>query len=350
MAPGDSRLLIQQSGAMDLLETYADRCEALLRDSLHAGEVRSAARSALRERGFDPDHLNGVPVGLFLDRAAVYQGLSEAGFSDEEIQAAKVLADARLPGRLLGPIRDPAGRIVSFWARDPRDARRKDLYLRARWKEIVPLFGLDVALRAAEGHHGLLLIVEDQLDALLFHDQEIRNVAAIAGPLHEMTAARWRLLGKFDLRAAILVPDAAGPGGRHDEILDVLRQAFRSGAPEVFVLPPDDLQGMAGPAEFLRRRGRPEFLALLERFCISAGQYKALSVRLPFWEVPARLLPPAKPVPPPREEPPVEKVQLVKQAPVIKPAPAVERWVGCAARDGYCKLHQCAENDCFCFD
>ena len=332
---------------MDLWELYSDRCEALLRDSLHAGEARSAARGALREWGFDPDRLNGVPVGLFLDRATVQKGLSEAGFSTDMIRAAKVMADARLPGRLVGPVRDPDGRIVSFWARDPRDVRQKDLYLRANWKESVPLFGLDVALRAAQGH-GLLIVVEDLLDALLFHDRGVCNVAAIAGPLHEMTATRWDRLGTFGLQAVVLAPNADGPDDRHAEILDVLRRAFRTASPEIFVLPPADLDGMARPAEFVRRRGRAEFLALLERFCISAGQYKALSVQLSFWEVPPRPKPLPMPEPPPQPEP--EPEPLPESEPSPRREPAAEVWVGRAARDGYCKLHRCAENDCFCFD
>jgi hypothetical protein len=338
---------------MDLWELYCDRCEALLRDSVHAGEARSAARGALRDWGFDPDELNGVPVGLFLDRASVQKGLSEAGFSIDMIRAAKVLADARLPGRLVGPIRDPDGRIVSFWAREPRDASQKDLFLRANWKESVPLFGLDVALRAAKGH-GLLIVVEDLLDALLFHDREICNVAAIAGPLHEMTAARWNRLGMFGLQAVVLAPNAGDPDGRHTEILEVLRRAFRTAAPEIYVLPPTDLEGMATPAEFLRRRGRAEFLSLLERFCISAGQYKALSVQLSFWEVPPRPKPAPMPEPPPEPEPEPEPLPESEPPPYEEPAveetPPAEVWVGRAARDGYCKLHRCAENDCFCFD
>jgi len=323
------RLILQKTNSdrsltMDLWETYADCCETILRDCLQSGESQADALSALGHWGFDPDRLDEVPVGLFSDRPTVQQGLIAAGFSAEAIHAAKVLADARLPGRLIGPIRDPDKRIVSFWARDPRNIRSKDLYLHANWKQRVPLFGLDVALPATAEHHGLLIIVEDLLDALLFHEQGIGNTAAIAGPLHEMTAARWNSLGSLGLRAVILAPDNGDSVERHREILETLRLAFRTAVPQIFVLDPDDLQGMPRPAEFLRHRGRSQFLALLETLCISPGQYKAQAIRLPVVETPSQ------PAPPPRP----------------KPKPAVKR----VSRGGYCTLHRCGETDCFCFD
>ena len=90
------------------------------------------------------------------------------GFSADEIRASNLLADSRLPGRLVGPIRDAGRRIISFWAKQPQHLEHS-LYLSSDWKEQAGVFGLDEAYPVvAHGRHDLLL-VEDFWDAILLH-------------------------------------------------------------------------------------------------------------------------------------------------------------------------------------
>jgi hypothetical protein len=143
-------------------------------------------------------------LGLFIERDLVRQGLLGAGFTPEQIDASALADDPRLAGRLVGPIRDRWGRIVSFWARHPEGHPPKFLF-KGRWKEEAGLFGLDVALHPASGGSGDLIVVQRILDAILLQSRGLRRVAAIGGPPSDLDRRRWQRLAALGLRRLLLV-------------------------------------------------------------------------------------------------------------------------------------------------
>ena len=131
--------------------------------------------------------------------------LAQADFTREEIRTSGLLADPRLPGRLVGPITDQTGRIVSFWAWDPTGQPPRWLYLKQDWKRQVGLYGIDVALPATADGTRNLLVVEEILDALLLHSHGLLQAAAIGGSAREMTSDRWHRLAAMGVRCATLI-------------------------------------------------------------------------------------------------------------------------------------------------
>jgi hypothetical protein len=270
-------------------------------------------------------------LGVFLDAQAVKPALAATGASIAEINASRLLADPRLAGRWVGPIRDRQGMIVSFWARHPKDQAPLYLFLDRHWRQYVPAIGLDRALEAGDD----LLLVEDPLEALLFEAHGLPQVAALGGPLRELNARRWRNL--FDLGIATItllvdLPDA------HLDVLAILSHAERAGCLDsVYVIALRRVR--AGLAD--DRSGLPQRPAVIQERILAeripGRRYRLQSIQLPVqyvgWETPDLPLPSAPDVEPPIEvEPP-------------RTPPALSR-----NGDHACRLHNCEETDCFCFD
>lgn len=298
---------------MNLLEAFFQQCRALLADAdLDANggqEAAGTARALLIARGFDAGRIASLPLGIYTSRHEVWHGLAAQGFSVDAVRISKVLSDVRLPGRIIGPIAESSGRLIGFWARRPG---AKDLFLHRNWTKAVPLLWLDVALAGGAGISDLL-IVEDALDALLFHEAGFPNVAATGGRFDLLTPDRWRQLAALGVRSATLVAESRGD--QTGELRAAIESAYRAeAAPDLFVLPPNSYGGLPGPAAFLRRLGAAEFRALLacrvEAVWFMAAKEKAAASSAP------PCAPPARP----------------------------------AKKAGYCELHGCPITECFCFD
>lgn len=201
------------------------------------------AIAVLHAQGFDIQCLGRLPIGLLTSLAPIRHELLRAGFSVSEIRASKLLADCRLPGRLIGPIRDPHGRIVSFWARSVDDSHARDLFLDGQWKTSTAVVGLEIALAANVDCH--MVLVEDVLDALLLQAAGMGNVAAIGGSAREMTARRWQRLAELGVARVTLALRSSQ--GRRVALHAALAAAYRAkAAPDVWFLPPDLLGGLGG--------------------------------------------------------------------------------------------------------
>ena len=123
--------------------------------------LRAVCYNSLCSLGFDLQRLDSLPVGLFLNPSVMQEELLRAGFSREEIIASGLVSDSRVAERLIGPIRNVGGRIVSFWARHPEGLRPKYYFFRRDWRQEVPAFGLDVALSCpADGVREPLVAVD----------------------------------------------------------------------------------------------------------------------------------------------------------------------------------------------
>ena len=198
-------------------------------------------RACLHQRGFDLRKLEQLPLGYFPAAEPIWHGLLRDGFSADEIRASNLLADSRLPGRLVGPIRDADRRIVSFWAKLPQQLDRT-LYLSTDWKEEAGVFGLDEAFPAvAHGRHDLLL-VEDLWDAILLHSHGYLGVGAIGNSPADISPQRWERLDELGIHCATLVVDSFHDS--HEACVAAIRQAaFSRRGPALYVLPPATVHG-----------------------------------------------------------------------------------------------------------
>lgn len=271
----DEHRLIQQERVASLLETFFFHAHRLLLDTSSPAPARQAALDFLAEHGFDPADLADLPVGLFLDAEAMQKKLEEAGFSAQEIDASELAADQRLPGRLVGPIRDPQGGIVSFWARHPEDQPPRFLF-KGKWRDEIGLFGLDMALRPTAGGDENLVVVEHLLDTVLLQSKGIWNVAAIAGQCRDFGENRWRRLADLGLRRVTLALDQVEDYAGVTELLDA---AFRVRPPfEIYLLLLDGQTEHRSTAEMLRACDAESFSALLAAHGVHAYSYRACAI------------------------------------------------------------------------
>ena len=169
-------------------------------------ELLAVCRNWLRSLGFDLQRLDSLPIGVFPSPLVMKEGLLRAGFHIDEIAASGLVGDPRVAERLIGPIRNPSGRILSFWARHPEGRRPKYLFLGRDWKQETPAFGLDAALPRLHDTAGELLLVEDLLDALLLQSAGLPQVAGTLRFSSNLTPPRWQQLAALGVRRVTLVP------------------------------------------------------------------------------------------------------------------------------------------------
>jgi len=291
----------------DIREVFLRTARGLLLDADRAEEIGRHARARLEDRGLAKEDLSRLALGLITTRRAISDELRLAGFPSWEIRRARLLSDPRLLGRIVGPICEPAGPIVSFWAWQPDDLSPRHLFLNRHWRRWAPLVGLETALAAAAGERHGLVVVEEPLDAMLLWARGMPNVAAIAGRGSELSPRCWRRLAALGVRRVTLVLNDDQAARAH---LDAARDNHRRvpEAPELFFVLPERLAPWATPGDLVRSWGVESFRAILEHA----------------WGL-------AEASPDEAEE---------------SPPPPVAEAVG----RGDCELHRCGETDCFCFD
>ena len=259
-----------------LREAYFRHAQALLATSDSRDETWRAARGCLHQRGFDLRKLEQLPLGFFPSAEPIWHGLLRDGFSADEIRASNLLADSRLPGRLVGPIRDAGRRIISFWAKLPQQLDRS-LYLSTEWKEQVGVFGLDEAYPAvAHGRHDLLL-VEDLWDAILLQSHGILGVGAIGNSPADISPRRWERLDELGIHRVTLVVDSFHDS--HEACVAAIRQAaFSRRGPAIYVLPPAAVHGVWQSWQQGRAANAETLETLLSAHRIHGFHYLALSL------------------------------------------------------------------------
>jgi DNA primase len=195
-----------------------------------ASEAGTAARAYLAHRGFPPDAVREFALGL---APAGWEGLLDAAKA-KRIPAA-VLEDAglavrrdsgsswfdRFRGRLMFPIADPQGRVVSFGARALEGEQPK--YLNGPETPVFSkgrtLYGLDRAkdgIRAA-GH---AILMEGYTDVLMAHRHGVTS--AVAGMGTAFTTEQARLLGRHTTRVVLLYDGDKAGRLAAEKSLDVL--------------------------------------------------------------------------------------------------------------------------------
>jgi len=393
----DELRAVQEERVASLLETFFLQAHLALHVEADPSGQRDCgpARSWLEEQGFDLASLDHLAIGLFVGREVALERLLEAGFIDEEIRASALVDDPRLAGRLVGPIRDRWGRILSFWALHP-EGRPPRFLFKGKWKEEAALFGLDEALHSGAGEEQRLLVVERLLDALLLHCKGLRSAAAVGGPPRELGRRRWQRLSDLGVRRLTLAFDREEDGCR--DILTALENAFRVRPPlEVFVLPPKSLRGYGNPAEMVRAEGPDALEEALENetvhaFCFEArmilekhsaggawtdaGRHAAWKEAIEFYASQARRavrdlddhfvptivagldrtwdtlqpLSGAGGQSQPREQAPGALPEARRETPVPAAGPACPAVSPAKRGRETCPIHHCEATSCFCFD
>lgn len=348
-------------GAMaPLMEAFLQHACEMLHDAQAAEPQRETALRSLAAYGFPAAGLPRLPLGLFLDAQRMKPALLATGSTMAALNASRLLADPRLPGRVVSPIRDLEGEIVSFWARHPRDEAPLYLYLNRNWRDSVPAIALDVALAA--GGYDDLVLTADPLEALLLHAHGLMNAAAFGASFQDLTAKRWQALFDLGIHRITLLVDAQELRG---SALAALKQASRAGQiGRVHLiglrrvrswlagdrcgigLDPDALWALIRQERTAAARHCLQSIAIPVRY-VNRPQPVAAPPRAPaplrrvsaidIWQAVRWPTPPALTLPPPVPQAP----------PVPQPRPAPR-----ALRNGAhdCQLHRCGETDCFCFD
>lgn len=301
-------------------------------------ELRAACYNALRDVGFDLRRLKSLPIGLFTNPPEMKDGLLNAGFSKNEIVASGLTGDPRLAERLIGPIRDLRGRIVSFWARHPQDIAPKYLFLNRNWRDQVPAFGLDAARSGLSDAANELLLVEDLLDAILLQSAGLPQVAAALGFSRYFAKTRWEHLARLGVERVTLVP--GDDGGALVRAASARDAALHSGpAPEVFLLLPESIGCVKNLAGIIRQTSRDSFWAWLKYNRVPRTDDLAESAR---YMTPmagdADWMPdlPEDDSDDPEMPSPVEHNHVEPQRP--------------SSLSGLCPLHFCDPMFCFCWD
>jgi len=332
-----------------LLEAFVGHTQAVLRLAIQQGWAVHPTISRLVALGFEPSRLCDLGLGLFSTPGEVRRTLLQCGFSISQIRAVRILADARLPGRLVGPVFDAQGQIHSLWAWNPQLQRPRYLYLRRDWQHEVALLGLFDTQSPAS----TLLVVEDLLDEVYLRARGFTATAAIGGPVSRMTFSRWQMLSESGVRRVILAPCWSRQAS--EIVWETARQAAAvRPSLDVYVLGAEAL-GTAGPAELVRQQGTEALWRLLRH----VDTHRAEPAAEPAPAVPGPAPEPVleeTPLPCPDPQPSLCELPTEAETPTATlavdamdvepeasepPSPALPEW---------CHLHDCRPTDCFCFD
>ncbi len=358
----------QTAGRPDLAEAFLRLCCEHLHEAADAPD--EPARVFLSRRGIDRSMAIRLPLGLAFDCGQMRARLVEQGFTPAEVRAAELAADPRLPGRLIGPVRDPNGHMVTLWALDMHGRRPRLLFHRP-WKHRVPVGGLDVALAAVAPGTAPLVLVEDLLDAMLLQGMGLAHAAAVAGCLAEMTPARWESLARLGVGSVVLV---VRPGAEAHPMMErALDQAYQAAAaPAISVCTPWQKAPCRSLNEWLQRRGVEALQAAIGRRALPGYSVKARlllnrhrpatgwneAARRAAWAEAASFYRARLPfgvapldqwfVPPVASELTItwDASRFCPAEPQPPPAPMRRR----PASPGRCPLHHCDPLACFCFD
>jgi hypothetical protein len=260
----------------------------------HSGRPSEAAAAgralaAAEAFGFTREEVRRLGCGLYAGPAAVREDLRGVGFTDEQIDAARLCCDdagrprAELAGCLVVPLTDEHGRLCDFLFLTVGETGRSFVgyrYLYGPAKSGVVAFGLslretrderrgsrenahgsrspDSGLRPLDSH---LVLVEDVIDALLLQCRGLHHVAAIGGPGREFSPRRWEELARLGVSSVTLAfrRDDRHAGSVRDALVSALRART---APEVFVANPYPA-GERSAADVLRRFGKDTCAAAL---------------------------------------------------------------------------------------
>jgi Toprim-like len=266
----------------DLLEEFFALCQSEL-----AGKPGSKAHVYLEQRGFPRDAIETAGIGLVPRPGETRRRLEHAGYRQEEIAAAGVLADSRWPGRLCGAWRNEHGRIGSLWARTVEGAGTRYLYLRDARRTDLPPYGLSEVLARSSDMRRQIVLVEGLMDVHQLRAHGIENVAALGGT--SLSPVTFERLHRLCFESVTLCLDN-DDAGRAAAVRGVEHSARARHSPEVYVIEPERLAPEKDPDAFVQAHGPHRWAKLVEtRSCGIAWRAGELAgdVR-PDWPAPER--------------------------------------------------------------
>jgi len=220
--------------------------------------IGEAARAALVSWGFPEPSLDRLDIADFPDPAFIGWELARRGAPAAEAEDAGLLQPS-WSGHVVGPWRNPRGRILTFFVWEPEGANGLDRYAYAPRQRPRTLFGQPRAMSLAINH---LWMVEGLLDVLLASCSGMEDGVAVGGPVWLLSVQRLEHLAASGTRELTLIPsdDEAGRLG----VLTALENANRMqcSALEVFVVDPALMAGAHNLGELVRRRGSRAFAEL----------------------------------------------------------------------------------------
>lgn len=360
-----------------LMESFFSVSHELLNHQFDSNDVGSVCQKYLSRLGFDLEHVDALPVGLFVDHSMMHGGLLEAGYNSEELDSAGLLADQRLAGRVIGPIRGLTGRITGFWARHPEGESPKYLYFSSGWKHEAIAFGLDLAIRACQASQGELVLIDDILDVLLLQSSGMLNVASLLNSATIVTPKRWQRFASLGIERVTLVMNGDQDGA--SRTLESINNVFRAAShPVVYVVPADEGIPFTSPGDYVRATSVADFVRFIDEQAVHAYFYHAWTIlkrhRGHGWTETSKRAALDEAIAFYTSQAPADRGDLdcFFVPPIVDelgldlrddhepgpeesgtgPEPVPSTTVRSRRRSGSadCLLHGCGETDCFCFD
>lgn len=220
----EEREFIRAQRASGIVEAYLWIAHRLLTVP-DAAPVRSA-KEFLMAQGIPTNAVRSLGLGYHANHDIFHDGLTRCGYTDEEIEASELISSSLLIGRVVGPIRDARGRLLSLWAYHPdsafrqRDARTPEFLFKGSWRESLGFFAIPVAITAMRTTHpeplphrfrelGMVVICSSLLQTLRMQAYRFGHSIASAGAIDEQSAAAWDKVvdGGFRRAVYLTTPD-----------------------------------------------------------------------------------------------------------------------------------------------
>lgn len=250
-SPEEKDAASRRERSRQLFEAFASYSHLAL-----SSPTGAAATEYLKEHyGFTTAEIRDLPIGYYTSCQDIVDYLEGVGFSRQEILDARAMTDPQLAGRVIVPWRDRWGNIQSIVAHsclEELGEQPRRLYLKCG--DLSEPFGLNTALRSHSDACDNLVIVEDELAALLFQVRGFPHVASFGSPGRVPTTQQWESLADYGVQSVTLAfYDNAAGYQRTRAAIDSAHKAER--APALFALPHRALGRTRRPQEYLQRSG-----------------------------------------------------------------------------------------------
>lgn len=220
------------------------------------------SRRLLTSKGISDQTAREMLIGYSKNAAALCSHLRTAGYTQADIDILQFTRDDIWTNRIIYPLFDIQGRIVSFYGRAVGKAASKYIGLSRTYKDkahpvidIAVPYGLHVARRHVSSDLGRLIMVEGHNDVLGLHSNGIKNVAAM------MTSApnekQYTLLRDIQIKNVIICPDSDEAGFRTIASINENRSVHQQ--VKIMTIPDG-----SDPDEFVRDQGPTAFRKLLD--------------------------------------------------------------------------------------
>ncbi len=219
--------------------------------------------SYLKNRGINDRIITKFGLGYALDNwHGIQNYLKNRGFSENEILALGLTVKNekgniydRFRNRIIFPVFDVNGRVIGFGGRVLDDSKPK--YLNSPetvlFKKGIHLYGLNIAIK--NNQHKYVIMVEGYMDVISLFQQGVTNVVATLGTA--LTEKQSKLLKRyFDKVIISFDADLAGQNATMRGLEILKKHGF-----DIRVL---QIPKGKDPDEYVRDRGREEFLKLVD--------------------------------------------------------------------------------------